>query len=121
MVKVLLVEDVPNNRDIYRTILEHAGHAVVEAVNGADGIELARSVSPDVIVMDVTMPLMDGLEATRRLKADAATAAIPVLILTAHAYASDREDALRAGADAYLAKPCPPRSVVEAIERLVAP
>ena len=121
MVKVLLVEDVPNNRDIYRTILEFAGHTVLEAVNGADGIALARSESPEVIVMDVTMPLMDGLEATRRLKADPETAGIPVLILTAHAYASDREDAMRAGADAYLAKPCPPRSVVQEVERLLGP
>ncbi|MBW3572729.1 MAG: response regulator [Gemmatimonadetes bacterium] len=119
MARVLLVEDVPNNREIYRTILEHAGHTVVEAVNGAAGIELARSESPDVIVMDVTMPLMDGLEATRRLKADRGTAGIPVLILTAHAYDSDREDAMRAGADAYLAKPCPPRTVVQEVERLV--
>lgn len=121
MARVLLVEDVPNNRDIYRTILEHAGHTVLEAVNGVAGLELARSEAPDVIVMDVTLPLMDGLEATRRLKAELATSTIPVLILTAHAYDSDREDAMRAGADAYLAKPCPPRIVVEEIERLVGP
>jgi two-component system cell cycle response regulator DivK len=119
MAKVLLVEDVPNNRDIYRTILEFAGHTVLEAGDGAAGVDLARSERPDVIVMDVTMPLMDGLEATRVLKASPGTCDIPVLILTAHAYAADRDEALLAGADAYLAKPCSPRDVVAEVERLV--
>jgi CheY-like chemotaxis protein len=120
MAKVLLVEDGRDNRDIYRTMLEHGGHIVVEALNGAEAIPLARDWGPDVIVMDVTMPIMDGLEATRRLKAIHATASIPIIVLTAHAQVSDKQNAMNAGATSYLAKPCPPRAVLEEVERLVA-
>jgi two-component system, cell cycle response regulator DivK len=120
MAKVLLVDDGQDNRDIYRTMLEHGGHIVVEALNGAEAIPLARDWSPDVIVMDVRMPIMDGLEATRRLKAIEATSSIPVLVLTAHAQASDKRDALNAGATSYLSKPCTPRAVLEEVERLTS-
>lgn len=119
MAVVLIVEDNPDNREIYRTILEFAGHTVVEAVNGAEGIALVRARRPDIILMDVTMPVMDGLEATRKIKSDAELTAIPIIMLTANALASDREEAVRAGADAYLAKPCAPKDVLAEVERLI--
>ena len=120
MAKVLLVEDNRDNRYIYRTILEYAGHVVVEAVNGAEALPFALSEHPDLIVMDVTMPVMDGLEATRRLKADASTREIPIIVLTAHALSSDVSDAMDAGATSYLSKPCAPRTVLEEVARLLA-
>lgn len=117
---VLLVEDNEDNRTIYSTILRHYGHHVVEAATGEEGIRLAREVQPGVILMDVAMPGIDGWEATRRLKADPATAAIPVIALTAHAMAEDRQRAEDAGCEGYLAKPVEPRRVVEEVERMLA-
>ncbi|HEX6369918.1 MAG TPA: response regulator [Longimicrobium sp.] len=119
MAEVLLVEDTPDNRHIYHTILAWAGHTVHEECNGEDALKAVRICRPAVIVMDVTMPVMNGLEATRRLKADPETAGIPVLILTAHAYPSDRADAVSAGADAYLSKPCAPKALLAEVERLL--
>lgn len=119
MAAVLLVEDQPDNRNIYKTILEFAEHTVFEAANGVEALASVRSLVPDVIVMDVTMPLMNGLEATRQLKGDPRTAAIPILVLTAHARSADREEAFAAGADAYLAKPCVPKDVLAEVERLL--
>lgn len=116
---VLLVEDNEDNQAVYRAILEHVGFEVAEAWNGEEGVRLAREQRPDVIVMDVTMPLLTGLEATRILKADESTARIPILILTAHAHDQDRRDAEEAGADAYLSKPAAPRAVVSEVERLL--
>jgi CheY-like chemotaxis protein len=95
---VLLVEDNPDNRDIYGTFLRHYGFTVVEAGDGEEGVRLAREFLPGVVLMDVGLPLLDGLEATRRLKADPATADIPVIALTAHAMESDRQAASTRGA-----------------------
>ena len=117
---ILIVEDNADNRDIYSTILRHRGYEVAEAATGEDGVQLARDLVPAVILMDVGMPGIDGFEATRQLKAAPATAAIPVLVITAHAMAEDRRRAEEAGADAYLAKPVEPRRVVEEVERLLA-
>ena len=94
-VSVLLVEDNEDNRTIYTTILRHCGHEVAEAGTGEEGIRLARELRPAVILMDVAMPGIDGWEATRRLKADPETAHIPVIALTAHAMAEDRQRAVR--------------------------
>lgn len=116
---VLLVEDNPDNRDIYGTFLRHYGFTVVEAEDGEEGVRLAREVLPGVILMDVGLPLLDGLEATRRLKADPATADIPVVALTAHAMESDRQAAFDAGCDAYLAKPAEPSRVLEMVRSLM--
>lgn len=122
---VLLVEDNEDNRTIYTTILRHVGIDVIEAANGEDGIRLARERRPAVILMDVAMPGIDGWEATRRLKADMETAHIPVIALTAHAMAEDRQRAAEAGCEGYLAKPIEPRRVVEEVrkmlDRLAAP
>ena len=115
--KILLVEDNEDNRMIYRTILAHHGYEVIEAVDGEEGVERARSELPDLILMDVSIPKMDGWQATRTLKVDSATAHIPIIALTAHAMASDREKAVEAGCDGYLAKPVEPRRVVEEVRR----
>lgn len=120
MALVLIVEDESDSRDILRTVLAYGGHCVIEASNAVDGLALVRDRQPEVIVMDVVMPGVDGLEATRRLKADPATKDIPVLILTALARTGDHEEAERAGADAYLSKPCLPMTVLAEVDRLVA-
>jgi CheY-like chemotaxis protein len=105
MLKILLVEDNEMNRDMLSRRLTRRGYEVVIAIDGQQGVELAGSVGPDVILMDMSLPIIDGWEATRRLKADAATAAIPVIALTAHAMSGDREQALAAGCDDYDTKP----------------
>jgi len=116
---VLLVEDNPDNRDIYGTFLRHHGFTVVEAADGAEGVRLARVCLPGVVLMDVGLPVLDGLEATRLIKADPATADIPVVALTAHAMESDRRAALDAGCDGYLAKPAELSRVLEVVRSLM--
>jgi two-component system, cell cycle response regulator DivK len=118
---ILLVEDNPDNRTIYGTILRHVGYTVAEAGSGEEGLRLARELIPDLVLMDVAMPGIDGWEATRILKADPATAAIPVVALTAHAMTEDRRRAQEVGCDGYLSKPIEPRRVVEEVKRLVGP
>lgn len=121
MPTILLVEDNPDNRAIYLVALEHYGYSVLEAQDGEEAIRLAREEHPDLILMDVSIPKIDGWEATRILKADPATRAIPILALTAHALAADRAKAVEVGCDAYLAKPIEPRRVAEEIERHLSP
>lgn len=116
---VLLVEDNEDNRTVYRTILEHFGYEVVEARNGEDGIRMAREEHPDLILMDISIPVIDGWEATKILKADENTRHIPIIALTAHALATDRAKAEEVGCDGYLAKPCEPRRVVAEVERFL--
>lgn len=103
--KVLVIEDTAANMALATFILENAGHAVVQADNATDGIAQARSARPDVILMDIQLPGVDGLAATRALKADPATAAIPVIALTSYAMRGDKERMLAAGCDGYVAKP----------------
>jgi CheY-like chemotaxis protein len=119
--KVLLVEDNEDNLVVYRTILEHVGFAVVEARDGEEGVARARSERPDIILMDISIPKLDGWAATEQLKADGDTAAIPIIALTAHALEEDRIKAIRAGCDGYLAKPVEPRRVVEEVEKFIGP
>jgi CheY-like chemotaxis protein len=116
---VLLVEDNEDNRTVYRTILEHFGYGVIEARNGEDGVRMAREGQPALILMDISIPLIDGWEATRILKNDPATSEIPIIALTAHALATDRAKAQEVGCDGYLAKPCEPRRVVSEVERFL--
>ncbi len=116
---ILLVEDNEDNRTVYRTILEHFGYEVIEARNGEDGIRMAREEHPDLILMDISIPIIDGWEATRILKSDEATSDIPIIALTAHALATDRAKAEEIGCDGYLAKPCEPRRVVAEVERFI--
>jgi CheY-like chemotaxis protein len=119
--RVLLVEDNEDNLVVYRTILEHVGFLVIEARDGEEGVSRARTERPDIILMDISIPKMDGWEATQRLKADGETASIPIIALTAHALEEDRLKAMRAGCDGYLAKPVEPRRVVEEVEKFIGP
>ena len=112
---VLLVEDNPENREIYGTFLRHYGYEVLEALDGAEGVRMARESLPRLVLMDVGLPVLDGLEATRRIKADPRTAAIPVVALTAHAMDSDRDAARAAGCDGYVSKPAEPTRVLAVV------
>ncbi len=116
--KILLVEDNEMNRDMLSRRLTRQGHEVLIAVDGAQGVAMAVREQPQIVLMDMSLPVLDGWEATRRLKADAATAAIPVIALTAHALASDREQAIAAGCDDYDTKPIELPRLLEKIERL---
>src|SRR5438128_2741992 len=108
--KILIVEDNAMNMELAADLLEAAGHEVFRARAAEQGIELARSAAPDLILMDISLPGMDGLVATQRLKAEPATRAIPVLALTAHAMKGDHEKALAAGCAGYLTKPIDTRT-----------
>ena len=104
MKKILVVEDVDLNRELIVQLLEDT-YQVIEAVNGQEGLELAELERPDLIVMDLSLPVMDGWEATRRLKAHDELRSIPIIAITAHAMVGDEEKALAAGCDDYLVKP----------------
>ena len=118
MAKILLVEDNEMNRDMLSRRLSKRGFEVVIAVDGAEGVELARSESPALILMDMSLPVKHGWDATRELKADADTAKIPVIALTAHAMPGDEQSALEAGCDDYASKPIDVPKLVEKIRRL---
>jgi CheY-like chemotaxis protein len=105
MSKILIVEDNEMNRDMLSRRLERKGFAIIMAVDGQQGVEMARSEKPDLILMDMSLPVMDGWTATQTIKADAELAKIPVIALTAHAMAGDREKAMAAGCDDYDTKP----------------
>ncbi|MBC8065200.1 MAG: response regulator [Chlorobia bacterium] len=120
MSKILLVEDNEMNRDMLSRRLERKGYEVVIAIDGPSGVEMAETHTPDLILMDMSLPILDGWEATRQLKADPATKRIPVIALTAHAMSSDREKALEAGCDDYDTKPVELPRLLEKIEALLA-
>jgi len=105
MPKILLVEDNEMNRDMLSRRLQRKGYEVVLALDGQSGVEMTQTQAPDLVLMDMSLPVLDGWEATRRLKADTATRHIPVIALTAHAMSSDREKAIEAGCDDYDTKP----------------
>ena len=105
MPKILLVEDNQMNRDMLSRRLIRLGFEVLMAVDGQQGVDMAKSDQPDLILMDMSLPVLDGWAATRQIKADDATRLIPLIALTAHAMAGDREKALRAGCDDYDTKP----------------
>jgi CheY-like chemotaxis protein len=105
MPRLLLVEDNEESRDGLSRFLQRKGYEVVTAADGRQGLEAARAQTPDVVVMDMSLPVLDGWEATRQLKADPQTRNIPVIALTAHAMTEDREKALAAGCDEYETKP----------------
>ena len=114
---ILLVEDNEDNRIIYATALRYAGYNVLEAVTGTQGVQQARDSQPDLILMDISVPELDGWEATAVLKADPRTQRIPVVAVTAHALPGDEERSLQAGCDGYLAKPIPPASLIADVDR----
>ena len=110
--RILVIEDQEDNRAILRDLLSSAGFSVLEAVNGAEGVMKARSELPDLILMDIQMPVIDGYEATRRIKADAATASIPIIAVTSYALSGDEVRAREAGCNGYVAKPFSPRQLL---------
>jgi len=121
MTTILIVEDNEMNRDMLSRRLERKGYKILIAVDGAMGIEVARASGPDLILMDMSLPVVDGWEATRRIKADDALRHIPVIALTAHAMANDRDKALEAGCDEYDTKPIDLPRLLGKIEMLLPP
>ena len=119
MAKILLVEDNEMNRDMLSRRLTKRGHEVLIAVDGQQGVDMAVSDSPEIILLDMSLPVMDGWEAARRLKADDGTNGIPIIALTAHAMAGDREKCLEAGADDYDTKPVDFKRLLGKIEALL--
>jgi len=116
---VLLVDDYPDAREMYSEYLQYSGFDVIEAGNGIEALQQAIDRDPDIILMDLSLPVMDGWEATRRLKADRRTARIPVVALTGHALAGISEGARRAGCDAFVTKPCLPEDLVKEIRKVL--
>ena len=119
MAKILLIEDNETNRDMLSRRLERRGYQVLIAVDGAQGVAIAQAEMPHLILMDMSLPVLDGWEATRQLKAAAVTRSIPVIALTAHAMAGDREKALEAGCDEYETKPVEFQRLLGKIEALL--
>jgi CheY-like chemotaxis protein len=119
MQKILLVEDNEMNRDMLSRRLQRRGYLVVTAEDGEKGLLLARSEAPDIILMDISLPAMDGWEVTRLLKASKSTQHIPIIALTAHAMVSDREKAIEVGCDGYDTKPVDFARLSEKIENLL--
>src|SRR6266496_4529815 len=117
---VLLVDDYPDAREMYAEYLEFSGFDIVQAGNGVEAIERALDSHPDVILMDLSLPVMDGWEATRRLKADERTKSIPVLAVTGHALTGVSNDAKKAGCDGFITKPCLPEDLVKEIRKVLA-
>jgi two-component system, cell cycle response regulator DivK len=117
--RVLLVDDYPDAREMYSEYLKFSGFDVVEAANGVEALQRAIDSTPDIILMDLSLPVMDGWEATRRLKADPRTAGIPVVALTGHALSGTNEGAVKAGCDAFVTKPCLPEDLVQEIRTVL--
>ncbi|HTG05832.1 MAG TPA: response regulator [Bradyrhizobium sp.] len=110
--KILVVEDTEDNRQILRDLLGMAGYDIIEAQDGAEGVAKAAEHKPDLVLMDIQMPVMDGFEATRRIKADPLLKAIPVIAVTSYALSGDEDKAREAGCDGYIAKPYSPRALL---------
>jgi CheY-like chemotaxis protein len=117
--RVLLVDDYPDAREMYAEYLDFSGFEVIEAANGMEALQRAADMQPDIVLMDLSLPVMDGWEATRRLKADKRTEHIPVVALTGHALAGISEGAKRAGCDAFVTKPCLPEDLVKEIRKVL--
>ncbi|HZP42901.1 MAG TPA: response regulator [Candidatus Binatia bacterium] len=119
--RILVVEDDPDNRRIVVKVLTREGYETLEAGDGRAAVTLAQAERPDLILMDLGIPHVDGLEASRQLKADPRSADIPIIALTARAMRGDEERARRAGCDEYLAKPCRPETIRQTVRRLLEP
>jgi CheY-like chemotaxis protein len=117
--RVLIVDDYPDAREMYSEYLQYSGFDVAEAQNGMEALQRAVDDKPDIILMDLSLPVMDGWEATRRLKADKRTASIPVVALTGHALAGISDGAKKAGCDAFVTKPCLPEDLVREIRKVL--
>ena len=119
MPKILLIEDNEMNRDMLSRRLSRKGFEIAIAEDGERGVEMAQSESPSLILMDISLPVMDGYQATRRIKANPTTRSIPIVALTAHAMSGDREKCLEAGCDEYETKPVDLPRLLEKIEKLI--
>ncbi len=119
MSKILLVEDNEMNRDMLSRRLKKKGYEVAIAIDGQQGVDMASAENPDLILLDMSLPVMDGWEAAKRLKSDPATQQVPIIALTAHAMAGDREKSLEAGCDDYDTKPVDLKSLLGKMERLL--
>jgi CheY-like chemotaxis protein len=117
---VLIVDDFADAREMIHEYLEYSGFRAAEAVNGEEAIQKAHALGPDLILMDLSLPVIDGWEATRRLKKDPKTAHIPIIALTGHALSGYADGARAAGCDAFVAKPCLPEDVVREVRALLA-
>ena len=118
--RILLIEDTEDNRQIVRDLLASAGYDLIEAADGAAGVAMAAKHRPDLILMDIQLPVMDGYEAARRIKADAQIKHIPIIAVTSYALSGDEAKAFAAGCDAYVAKPFSPRQLLAKIRELLA-
>ena len=116
---VLVVEDDQDNREMLIKVLKHNGYRTIEAVDGEEAVERAKAENPDLILLDCYIPKMDGYEVTRRLKGDQGLQHIPIIALTAHAMKGDREEALAAGCDGYIAKPINVRELPQQLEHFL--
>ena len=110
--RILIVEDQEDNRMIMRDVLSSAGYDLIEAANGEDGVKLAHSERPDLILMDIQLPIIDGYEATRRIKGSAELKSIPIIAVTSYALSGDQAKARAAGCDGYVSKPFSPRELL---------
>ncbi len=119
MKKVLIIEDNENNMYMMRFIVNKLGHEVLEARDGAAGVDLAERERPDLILMDIQLPVLDGYAATRRIREDPALAAIPIIAVTSYAMVGDREKAIAAGCTAYVEKPIDPPSFIKVLEKYI--
>ena len=119
MKKVLIIEDNENNMYMMRFIVNKLGHEVLEARDGASGVDLAEREQPDLILMDIQLPVLDGYAATRRIRENPALAAIPIIAVTSYAMVGDREKAIAAGCTAYVEKPIDPPSFIKVLEKYV--
>ncbi len=118
--RILVVEDTEDNRQIMRDLLTGAGYDLIEAVDGAEGVAAAQRERPDLILMDIQLPVMDGYEATRRIKADPATKHIPIIAVTSYALSGDETKAFAAGCNGYVAKPFSPRLLLGKVREMLA-
>ena len=117
--RILVVEDQEDNRRILRDLLTSVGYEVIEAVTGSEGVRLAYAHRPDLILMDIQLPELDGHEATQRIKADPELRPIPIVVVTSYALSGDEAKALAAGADAYVTKPFSPRELLAKVRELL--
>jgi CheY-like chemotaxis protein len=117
---VLVVDDFQDNREMYAEYLAFSGFRVIQAANGKEALDQAFANRPDIIIMDLSLPVMDGWEATRRLKADQRTNGIPVVALTGHAMQGHSKGAIEAGCDSFVAKPCLPDQLVAEIRKMLS-
>lgn len=117
--RVLIVEDSDDNRQILRDLLTNAGFEVVEAIDGAAGVAMASQTHPDIIIMDVQLPVLDGYEATRRIKADPDLSGIPVIAVTSFAFTEDEKASRAAGCDGYIAKPFSPGNLLSVVRKFL--